>query len=246
MNKLISIAFLMGSTPAIAFANSEKQSSEKSAASNEFLELSEPDRNVNGAYYGLGFALSRISHDVKTWKNGASDAMNFEATNNQFDASLIGGFGSAFYKRYYAGIEMELFKRFGGKTSCHTNEEVGIIHNSAIGLNMDVRFGYLLPKQGSLVYATIGFARVVGKLVFYEGSGRNRRGQEGSFGSFYPTFGVGLEHKINHLWNVRGDFRISITSKDDNKYLNTRSANWKYEAKPNRIAFRISITRNVL
>ncbi|MDR0632263.1 MAG: hypothetical protein LBF54_03440 [Holosporaceae bacterium] len=246
MNKLIGIAFLIISPSAVVFASSEKQSSEKSAASNAFSELSWPYRNVGGAYWGLGATLSRISHSAWMWKDGTEKVTNFKATNSQFDASLIGGFGSAFYKGYYAGIEMELFKRFGEKASRHPGGEVGIIHKSAIGLNMDVRFGYLLPKRGELIYVTVGFARVVGGVAFYEGSGGNRPGYEGSFGSFYPTLGVGVEHKINHLWNVRGDFRISITSKDDNKYLSTRSTTWKYEAKPSRMAFRISITRNIL
>jgi hypothetical protein len=104
---------------------------------------------------------------------------------------------------------------------------------------MDIRFGRLYPLQGHLVYATVGFARVLGHGLFECGSYY----AEGSFGSFYPTFGVGFEKKINHRWNVRADFRISLTSKDDNK--SPRGTYWKYEAKPSRAAFRISITRSI-
>jgi opacity protein-like surface antigen len=137
---------------------------------------------------------------------------------------------------------MELFRRFAGKTSY--DGEVGIIHASTTGLNMDVRFGYLLPKHGAMVYATAGCARVLGRVAFSGGALRQKN-PEGSFGSFYPTFGAGVEYKLDHRWNIRADWRISITSKDDNKYIQANGATGKYEAKPSRTAFRISVTRNI-
>ncbi|MDR0678518.1 MAG: porin family protein [Holosporaceae bacterium] len=229
-------------SPDLSFADSEKLNSEKKVT-DEFLELAEPQKNIGGAYYGLGVTLSQISHKVKAVKNDLLET-SFKKSGSQFDISLIGGFGSAFHKRYYAGIEMELFQRFSGKTQY--NGEVGIIYASGIGLNMDVRFGYLFPEHGYLIYTTVGFARVLGKVSFQSDIARRRENPKGTFGSFYPTFGAGIEHKINHLWNVRGDFRISITSKDDDKHLTvSRTSHWKYEAKPSRVAFRISVTRSI-
>jgi hypothetical protein len=210
-----------------------------SPVSEEFLDLDEPDRNISGAYYGLGFTLSRISHSMKASRSGQE--VSFKKADNQYDISLIGGFGSMFYKRYYAGIEMEFFRRFSGKTNYHSSGAIGLKHTSTVGLNMDVRFGYVFPKQGSLVYATIGCARVLGTVVSAEGVGRNARVQEGSFGSFYPTVGGGVEKKLNSRWNVRGDLRVSITSTDDNR----RVRNWNFEAKPSRTALRVSVTRNI-
>ncbi|MDR2158250.1 MAG: hypothetical protein LBO02_02960 [Holosporaceae bacterium] len=245
MNRIRGVLFLgvlIAATP--AFGDSETRQPENTTT-DEFLKLETPDRNIDGAYYGLGITLSRISHKVKAIKNDRAE-VNLKKTGNQFDISLIGGFGSAFYKRYYAGIEMELFKRFAGKTNY--DGEIGIVHASTVGLNMDIRFGYLFPKQGALIYLTAGCARVLGRVAFNNsaaGVGRRSKNPEGSFGSFYPTFGVGIEKKINHLWNARADFRISLTSKDDNKYKTTDAATWKYEAQPNKAAFRISIVRNI-
>ncbi|MDR1982228.1 MAG: porin family protein [Holosporaceae bacterium] len=243
MRKLIKIIFpAVFISAAPSFADSETLNS-KDKTSDEFLELAEPQKNISGAYYGLGVTMSQISHRVKAIKNNV-DETNFKKSNSQFDISVIGGFGAAFYKKYYAGIEMELFQRFSGKTKY--KGEVGIAHSSALGLNMDVRFGYLFPEHGYLVYTTVGFARVIGKVAFKDTVQRRAKDPEGTFGSFYPTFGAGVEHKINHLWNVRGDFRISITSKDDNKSLRvSRNSNWKYEGKPSRLAFRISVTRSI-
>ncbi|MDR2067468.1 MAG: porin family protein [Holosporaceae bacterium] len=242
MKKFAAATFLFLLSPSFAESDLQPLKEQRSANADanksgsefmdEFSDLSEPHRNVSGAYYGLGLASSIVAHKVTYGKGGALMS-SLKKSAHQFDVSLIFGFGAPFYDRYYAGIELDLFKRFPKKTSY--NDEIGVIHSSNIGLNMDVRFGYLFPEHGSMIYITAGFARVVGKVTFDKGA------TEGSFGSFYPTFGVGLEHKINHRWNVRGDFRIALASKDDNKY----SHGWKYEAKPGRIAFRVSITRNI-
>ncbi|MDR1236261.1 MAG: hypothetical protein LBJ96_04610 [Holosporaceae bacterium] len=212
---------------------------EGAQTTDEFLEPAEPERSVGGAYYGVGVALSRISHNLKASKIGATGRTEFRSNKNQFDVSLIGGFGAAFHKRYYAGIEMDFFKRLNGGTSYSSDKQIGIKHSSTLGLNMDVRFGYLYPQQGYLAYVTVGFARVLGRGLFDSGSCYS----EGSFGSFYPTLGVGVEKKVNHLWNVRADVRFSITVKDDDKHL--RGTNWNYEGKPGRTALRISVTRSI-
>jgi hypothetical protein len=211
---------------------------DKSEMSEEFSELGEPQKNIGGAYYGLGLSLSMTSHNLKGTKP-RSEELNFKSSSNQKDISLIGGFGAAFYKRYYAGIEMDFFKRFSGSTNYSHDRQLGIAHNSAMGLNMDVRFGYLYPQYGYLVYGTFGFARIQGQALLNCGSYY----AEGSFGSFYPTFGAGIEKRLNHHWNIRADFRISATVKDDNRYI--RGTTWKYEAKPGRTAFRFSVIRSI-
>ncbi len=228
----------------VAFYSVNAESTENTAKDdNEFIELGEPCKYVSGAYYGLGLGVSHISHKVNALKNNVGK-VSMSKSSNQYDLSLIAGFGSAFYKRYYAGIELEMFKRFKGSNS--GNDELTVVFPSTIGMNMDVRFGYQLPENGSLVYLTAGFARVLGKTAFaVTTNNRKHKTIEVSHGSFYPTFGVGLEYKVNHNWNVRGDFRFSITSKDDNKYVRVNNSTWKFDAKPSRIAFRISVTRNI-
>lgn len=210
----------------------------------ELSELGEPCRYVSGAYYGLGLGLSHISHKVNAVKNNVEN-ISLKKNSNQYDLSIIAGFGSAFYKRYYAGIEMELFKRLKGSSS--TNDEINITFPATVGLNMDVRFGYQFPESGCLAYVTAGFSRVLGKTAFKVNTNRRRGGKthEMSFGSFYPTFGAGVEYKIDHHWNIRGDVRFAITSKDDNKRIRVNNNNWKFDAKPSRLAFRISVTRNI-
>jgi opacity protein-like surface antigen len=219
--------------PLVVCANSPK-------VLDDLPALGEPCRYIGGAYYGLGFGLSIISHDIKYIENGISEG-KFKKANNQLDIFLVGGFGSAFYKRYYAGIELEFFKRLNGKTG--HKDRVSIISHSIIGGNMYVRIGYLLPEQGMLVYFATGFARVLGRVAF---GPENNKNLEKSFGSCYPTVGFGVEYKMNHLWNLRGDFRFSITSKDDfNKSINNDKSTLKFEAKPDRIFLGISITRSI-
>jgi hypothetical protein len=212
--------------------------SDKTETPEEFLDLAEPQKNISGAYYGLGVSLSMMSNSLKASRAQSPD-VDFKSSTTRHDLSLIGGFGSAFHGRYYAGIEMDFFKRFGSGTNYSSDRQLGITHNSAMGLNMDVRFGYLYPQQGYLVYATVGFARIQGQALLNCGPYY----AEGSFGSFYPTFGVGVEKRLNHRWNIRADFRISATTKDDNKYIG--GTGWKFEAKPDRTAFRFSVTRSI-
>jgi opacity protein-like surface antigen len=218
--------------------DTESVENEKSDAKDEFLDLGEPDVNVNGAYYGLGVGLSQISHSLSAVKSGVSET-SFDKSSSQFDISLIGGFGTCFYERYYAGIEADFFKRTGGGTSYSSDKQVGIVHNSTIGLNMDIRFGRLYPQHGCLGFVSVGFARVLGRALFDAGSCYSQE----SFGSFYPTLGAGVEKKINHVWNIRADIKYSVTSKDDNKYI--RNSPWKFDGKPSRTALRLSVTRSI-
>jgi hypothetical protein len=224
------VLVLLCCSSSIAFADELKTTS-------EFVDLGEPEKEIGGAYGGFGVALSRISHKLDALGNFHKES--FRSSSNQWDLSLIGGFGSAFYKKYYIGIEMDFFRRAGSGANYSSNKAVAVVHNSSIGLNMDVRFGYLYPQQGYLIYATAGFARVVGRGRFQNANNY----LEGSFGSFYPTFGIGFEKKVTHKWNIRADFHASVTSKDENKSI--AGTYWKYEAKPNRMAIRISVTRSI-
>ncbi|MDR0580892.1 MAG: porin family protein [Holosporaceae bacterium] len=200
----------------------------------DFLPLGEPERQIDGAYLGGGLATSSISHKLHAEKVGEG-RVDFSKSGVQMDISALAGFGSAFYKRNYIGIEMEFFKRLGGGESFHSNGELGLRRCSDLGLNLDVRPGYLFPLRGALVYATVGVARVRGQVVSKTGS------HQSTFGSYYPTVGIGIEQMINSRWSVRGDIRRSITSKDDGKQF----GGWKYDAKPNRTAMRILLVRNI-
>lgn len=225
----------------VAASSKKQETTSEYNKDNDFLELSEPERKVSGAYYGLGVTLSRTSNKLNISKNQQT-SVKYDNSANQYDLSAIVGFGSAFYERYYAGVELDFFKRLPEKTK--RKDEIGIIHASNIGMNMDVRFGYQFPQYGTLGYVTVGFARIIGKTAFYRSNDNNPSAKK-SFGSFYPTLGFGLEYKMNHKWNLRGDFRYSITNKDDNKYEKLDANEWNFDAKPNRFAIRFSVTRNI-
>lgn len=206
---------------------------------NNLPKLGEPCRYVSGAYFGFGGTVSDIKHKVTVRKGNNPQDVSASKSKAQFDLSMISGFGAAFYNEYYAGIEFEFFKRF--KRSSSRENEIEVMFTSNIGLNMDVRFGRQLPRYGALIYTTAGFARVIGEATFYSNNDYAKR----SFGSFYPNFGFGVEKKINNDWNVRGDFRFAISSKDDNKETRMNGVIWKYEGKPNKTSFRISVTKNI-
>jgi hypothetical protein len=95
------------------------------------------------------------------------------------------------------------------------------------------------------VYATIGFARIIGTTALYVSNG-NSNASKKSFGSFYPTFGLGAEYKMTYNWNIRMDVRFSITSRDE-KAAVARDAGgtWSTAGRPNRAAVRISVTRSI-
>jgi hypothetical protein len=242
MRKCVGLAFFIIFGAAVAAEEAQESPSDRDpVVLDDFLELAEPERNISGAYWGTGLTLSNISYHVKVvqYLKGMKTT-DFHTSGSQFDISLIGGFGTTFYKRYYAGIEMDFFKRLGSKRNYHSDGDVGVRFDPTLGLNMDVRFGKLFPDRGLLAYVTVGFSRVLGKVVVEQWG----YPKEGSFGSFYPTFGLGIEKKVNSLWNVRGDFRISITNNDDKRYI--RGTGNVYDGQPERWAVRISVTRSII
>ena len=207
--------------------------------SEEFLELSDPARYVSGAYYGIGLGASPIKHKLVARNLDTNITERFSKSATQYDVSLLGGFGTSFYKDYYVGIEFEIMKRM--KKNTEYNGDLGLKFSSQFGINMDVRFGYLFPQQGNMIYATLGFARTLGKVV---AKTNGRKESEIGFGSYYPTVGLGFEHKIDHNWNVRLDFRYSITSQDTDKRIYGNSK-WSCDIKPQRMGVRISVTKNI-
>lgn len=247
MRKLLSVCALTCFC-SLTVADGGLEKLEELQPDEELQQLGEPYKNISGAYYGFGLGTSIISHRVKAWNTTGGETP--KRTANQLETSLIGGFGAAFYKRYYSGLELEFFKRFsgGGKK----DGSIGVAHPSSMGINMDVRLGYLFPEQGNLLYMTVGFARIIGHARFGNGSrtlpgGRvvndDKKYINRSFGSFYPTVGCGFEHKVDHNWNVRLDARYSITYKDDGKVVRVNGDTWNYEGKPSRISLRCSVVR---
>lgn len=207
----------------------------------EFLSLSDPEMKISGAYYGIGLAIARISNNITLKKDNDRHTSKESAT--QFDFSIIAGFGGNFYNRYYAGVELETFKRFHEKEKSKVNigeYSISTVFGAISGINMDIRFGYQFPKYRTLPYFTFGFSKMRGSILLYKNSDEKPVRKQ-SFGSFYPTVGFGVEHKLNHKWNLRGDCRVSISSKDDSKKI----GNYSLEGKPSKISFRLAVTRNI-
>lgn len=230
---------------------------------NDFLPLTNNiKREINGAFIGLGATFAKITNKVSL-KNSATPAItnNIKDNNVQPMLSLIAGFGGNFYKRYYAGIDIELSKRFSnkekGKTHIGDNAlndiesggkvilkqkydcDAAVVFDTYTGLNMDVRLGYQL-QNGVLPYLTFGFSKENGKVSLYDHATGNRLATE-SYGSFHPTLGLGIERQLNYRWNVRCDFRISIPSTDTGK----RFYGFSQRAKTSKVSFRLSLTRNI-
>lgn len=221
------------------------------STSDDLIELAMPERKIGGGYIGLGLGLAKVSLNAKTTRE-KKDTVNslfleHKKSTLQYNLSLITGFGNAFYKDYYIGIELDLSKKFKENTSENADKTFGVQHKANVGLNMDVRFGLLMPQSGLLVYSTVGFARVIGDFII----NTNDMKEKHKFGSFYPTIGLGTEYKLNNSWNIRGDLRYAITAKDDKNLKQfTKNGedvpvtNWECRAKPQQISFRISVTKN--
>lgn len=215
----------------------------ESSNNDDFMELDEPYQYITGAYWGISVGPTFVKHKLtaKNETTGISQKTDFSKT--QFDLGLLAGFGTSFYKDYYVGIEMEAMNRFGKGTHYRNDTDpFGLKFNSQFGLNMNVRFGYLFPKQGNMVYAMVGFSRTLGKVVYKDASGKET---ERSFGSYFPTVGIGFEHKINYDWNVRLDVKYSITSKDSDNRIRMNKVPWVYKVKPQSMGVRLSVTRNI-
>ncbi len=216
--------------------------SAENSNSDDLMALDQPYKYVTGAYWGVSFGPTFVKHKLSARNSSTGAVQNTNTSKTQMDLALLGGFGTSFYKDYYVGIEMEMMNRFGKGTHYANDADVfGLKFHSQFGLNMNVRFGYLFPKQGNMVYTMIGFSRTLGRVVERRANGKEI---EKTFGSYFPTVGIGFEHKIDYDWNVRFDVKYSITSKDSDKRASGNAA-WKYDAKPQSVGVRFSITRNI-
>ena len=212
------------------------------SSSDDFMELDEPYKYVTGAYWGVSVGPTFVKHKLSAQNEGSGAAQRTNMSKTQLDLALLGGFGTSFYKDYYVGLEMELMNRCGKGIHYEKDDDaLGLKFHSQFGLNMNVRFGYLFPKQGNMIYAIVGFSRTLGKVV---GRRSDESEVEATFGSYYPVVGVGIEHKINYDWNVRLDVKYSITSKDSDRRVHANTM-WKYDVKPQSVGVRFSVTRNI-
>lgn len=213
----------------------------------EFQKFGEPQKVISGAYWGIGLGLSRTQHKIEFAKLTADGKIDGEkkkhtSSDMQPEISVLVGFGAPVYKRYYAGIEIEFFNRFGGKTKDY-DDKLHIHHCKNMSLNLDGRFGYLFPEKGNLIFITAGVSRVFGRVSF-----EDEKKPTSSFGSFFPTVGVGFEHRINYNWNWRVDYHYVISTKDDDHVVKAgpkdTQTSYTYQGKANRMALRFVITRS--
>jgi opacity protein-like surface antigen len=239
VNLFVFCAYGDNATPGLeAAAHEEKVNA--SFENDDFQKLSDPYNYISGAYYGLGIGISRISHSIKALVDH-EETRNLKSSSNQYDVSILTGFGTNFHNRFYVGIELELFGRLPKRKK--TEGDLSIEHTLSMGLNMDVRLGYQFPENGIMPYATFGFSKVGGKALIT----RANKNISVAFGSFYPTCGLGVEYKLSHSWHIRGDCRIAITSKDDsNKKRSIDNATTcTLIGKPNKVSFRISVAKSI-
>lgn len=212
------------------------------SSGDDLLELDEPYKYVTGAYWGVSVGPSFVSYKLDAHCEAAGLKQNTNLSKTMWDMALLAGFGTSFYKDYYIGIEMELMKRKGKSVYFKEDTDVwGLKFSPQFGFNMNLRLGYLFPKQGNMVYALLGFSRTLGKVV--EKRNDNIVNEKG-FGSYYPVVGLGVEHKINHNWNVRMDVKYSISSKDSEDRRHGKDK-WHYSVRPKNVGVRFSITRNI-
>lgn len=193
-----------------------KRAAKQNEEDSEFLPLSDPYKRISGAYFGAGLDFSHISHDMQLFVGDEKKATSkMSASTFQPAIALVGGFGTTFYGDWYAGLEFEFFKRFSERTKKKDN--MGLIFKSTLGLNMDARLGYQFPKNGVMVYMSIGFARVLGAMSAREND--KVKPTKKTFGSFFPTIGAGVAYKLNQSWIVQANVHYSIGSKEKKNFL---------------------------
>jgi hypothetical protein len=215
-------------------ADEPRDAAESTNGDEEFQPLDEPERSIGGAYWGIGAGVMRVSLDVEASRRDGQ-RVNVSDASMRPEISALGGFGAAFYKSYYAGIGIEIFKRFAGKTVTHSSGEVSVIHRGTVGLNMDVKFGRLYPKHGLLVYGSVGFARLQGYMMTADIR------QKGSYGSFVPVFGMGAQRKLNDNWAGQLAVKYTIPTKDDNKKMGS----WTHDGTVQGIVVAVGAVRDI-
>ncbi|MDR2724324.1 MAG: porin family protein [Holosporaceae bacterium] len=227
MKKMMIMVYLAFSVVDVLLAAREVEPDEARPPEEEFAQLGEPERDMGGAWVGLGMGLSRHTLEATADRNDGR-RVTHERTDNLAEFALLAGFGTLIHKEYYTGIAMDLFKRLEGDATYSESRELGLEHNSSVGLNARLLFGCADAVQGRLSYLTVGFERVCGEALTGPG------GVRGSFGSFFPSVGIGFERRLNSTWSLALEARRAITSGEEK-----RVATWKLKAKPNRTTIMI-------
>ena len=81
----------------------DKKNKEPISSLDEFQPLSEPYRYISGAYCGAGVGYAFIPLKINTTYNDVTT--EYKKKKAQPEIFLTAGFGSSFYKDYYAGLE---------------------------------------------------------------------------------------------------------------------------------------------
>lgn len=232
---VVAVFLLAGSYEVVA---QENVANNEADLQKEFAPLTDPYATVSGAYYGIGVSANAFSskYSIKEAPAGSNVPQNKKQSKTLPAFSLLAGFGSTIYKSLYTGIEFDIFYRLKGGKNSNDNP---IRTKSYSGFNMDVKFGYQLPKYSSLLYVTAGFARVLGQVSFDAGRTTS------TYGTFHPTIGVGIVKKINDSWNFMVDLKYIIASKDNNKEYHAASGRYVYDAKPQNLSIRLAITKQI-
>ena len=205
-------------------------------SSDEFQELSEPYRYITGAFLGLGLGYASVPLKVNAKKTEAP-AAEFKAKKKkgQTEMSLLAGFGMAFRRNFYTGLDIEFCKRFSKHESPTPNENFKIVHHPTFGLNMYARLGYQFPLSGTMIYSAFGFAKLIGHL---ETVNAENKKVKSSFGTYSPTIGLGIEKRINYDWSIRLDAKYSLTKKKTKEI-----EKFKYEGKVSKTAIKLYVTK---
>ena len=223
----------------------DKKNKEPISSLDEFQPLSEPYRYISGAYCGAGVGYAFIPLKINTTYNDVTT--EYKKKKAQPEIFLTAGFGSSFYKDYYAGLEMEFCKKFSKRKSYHKDGVYGVEHRPTFGLGMSVRFGYQMPLYKSMIYGSIGFSKLIGRsYVKHED-----KEYTASFGSYSPTLGLGIERRINYNWNIRLEGLYSVPKKKTKDITrletvaNDQVTKHVYETKGriSRFAIRVYVTR---
>lgn len=202
--------------PPSAPVKENKEDKEIDDQDSEFQPLADPYKYISGAYVGGGLDFSHMSYDVKLFeKNDKDVTQKMSKSTFQPALSVIGGFGTTFYKNWYAGLEFEFFKRFPKRSS--KKDRLEVVFKSTLGFNMDAKLGYQFPNKGLMIYLTIGFARVLGSMSVKEND--SAKPSRKTFGSFFPTIGFGAAYKVRQNWVVMGNIHYSIGSKEKKRFF---------------------------
>ena len=189
------------------------------------MDFNSDQDGFSGPYVGVGLAHGSLNSRAEGLRDATPGNTDIGHFGNEADgANLVLGYGHAFNRAWYLGLEAELERGDGTLSHLHpsSTEPLNFSVRLKDGAGLSLRLGYVLPS-GNLFYGRVGRVRshFVNTMQNIDGSFERTFTQSGTrlgIGAEVPA-GRNLFLRMDYAYTKYSSYNFATTSYDE-RYLN--------------------------